>query len=85
MVQSTFLVDALADKLNFRASSKDVEEKINAYAKETGIPLERLKEFYKDADKRSRLGFQLTEEKVVGYLIEKAQIKEVEPKKSTEG
>lgn len=83
MVQSTFLVDAIAEQLKLRATAKDVEEKIVAYSKETGIPVERLKEFYKDADKKSRLGFQLTEERVVNYLIEKAQIKEVEPKKES--
>ncbi|MCB0408229.1 MAG: trigger factor [Bdellovibrionales bacterium] len=81
MVQSTFLVDALADQLGVRATAKDIEEKISSYAKETGIDIERLNEFYKDGDKRSRLGFQVTEERVVSYLIEKADIKEVEPKK----
>lgn len=80
MVQSTFLVDALADKLEFRATPKDIENKIQDYSKETGIEMARLNEFYNDADKRSRLGFQLTEEKVVSYLIEKAEITEVDPK-----
>lgn len=81
MVQSTFLVDALAEKLDFRATPQDIQKKIEDYSKETGIEMERLNEFYKDADKKSRLGFQLTEEKVVSYLIDKAEVTEVEPKK----
>lgn len=84
MVQSTFLVDALAEKLDFRATPQDIQQKIEDYAKETGIEMERLNEFYADADKKSRLGFQLTEEKVVSYLIDKADITEVEPKKEEE-
>lgn len=84
MVQSTFLVDALAEKLEFRATPQDIQQKIEDYAKETGIEMERLNEFYADADKKSRLGFQLTEEKVVSYLIDKADITEVEPKKEEE-
>ncbi len=79
MVQSTFLVDALAEKLDFRATPQDIQQKIEDYSKETGIDMERLNEFYEDADKRSRLKFQLTEEKVVSFLIDKAEIKEVEP------
>lgn len=81
MVQSTFLVDALADKLDFRATPQDIQQKIADYSQETGIEVARLNEFYNDSDKRSRLGFQLTEEKVVSYLIDKADITEVEPKK----
>ena len=84
MVQSTFLVDALAEKLDFRATPQDIQQKIEDYAKETGIEMERLNEFYGDADKKSRLGFQLTEEKVVSFLIDKADITEVEPKKEEE-
>lgn len=81
MVKSTFLVDALADKLELRPTPKDIEEKMKEYSLQTGIELERLREFYKEDDKLSRLSFQLTEEKVVAFLIEKAKITEVEPKK----
>ncbi|MEO0336265.1 MAG: trigger factor, partial [Pseudomonadota bacterium] len=47
MVQSTFLVDALADELNLRATSKEIEDRMRVYAMQSGIELERLKEFYK--------------------------------------
>lgn len=81
MVQSTFLVDALAIKLNLRAQPADIEGKIDEFAKQTGIDRARVAEFYNENDRRSRLAFQITEERVVNYLIEKAKIKEV-PKKS---
>lgn len=77
MVKSTFLLDALAEKLDLRASPSEIEEKIDEYAKQTGIEIARLKEFYGKPERRSRLSFQVTEEKVVRYLIEKAKVSEV--------
>lgn len=81
MVKSTFLLDSLADKLNLRADQNEIEKKIQEYAQQTGIELERLNEFYGKSERRSRLYFQVTEEKVVSYLIGKAKITEVSPDK----
>lgn len=77
MVKSTFLLDALADKLGLRAKPEELEQKIEEYGKQTGIELARLKEFYNKPERRSRLSFQVTEEKVVNYLIDKAKVTEV--------
>lgn len=76
MVQSTFLVDELAEKLKLKATPKDIDEKIKTYGRETGIELEKLNEFYGQPERRSRLGFQITEERVIAHLIEKAEISE---------
>lgn len=81
MVKSTFLLDALADKLDLRAKPSEIDEKINEYAKQTGLEIERLKEFYGNPERRSRLSFQVTEEKVVNHLIDKAKVKEVDKEK----
>jgi len=77
MVKSTFLLDALAQKLSLRAQPSEIDAKIEAYAKETGIELERLQEFYGNPERRSRLMFQVTEEKVVAHLLDKAKVTEV--------
>lgn len=77
MVKSTFLLDALAEKLNLRAEPSELDAKIEEYGQQTGIDLARLKEFYDKPERRSRLAFQVTEEKVVNYLVEKAKITEV--------
>lgn len=88
MVKSTFLLDDLAEKLNLRAKPDEVEAKINEYAQQSGIEMARLNEFYAKSERRSRLMFQVTEEKVVNYLLEKAKITEVPadqlPKEPTE-
>jgi trigger factor len=77
MVKSTFLLDALADKLGLRAQPSELDAKIEEYGKQTGIEMARLKEFYDKPERRSRLAFQVTEEKVVNYLVEKAKVTEV--------
>ncbi len=77
MVKSTFLLDALAEMLKLRASKNEVEEKINEYAAQNKIEVARLQEFYNKPERRSRLAFQVTEEKVVNHLVSKAKITEV--------
>jgi trigger factor len=77
MIQSSFLVDAIADEKKLRATDADFEEKLNLYSEETGMDLKKLQEFYQDPDKKANLKYQLTEEKVVDFLIAKANVKEV--------
>ena len=77
MVKSTFLLDALSEKLGLRAQPAEIEEKIVEYGKQTGIEMARLNDFYSKPERRSRLAFQVTEEKVVNYLMSKAKVTEV--------
>lgn len=82
MIQSTFLVDEIATQHNLRAGPQEVEGKIAEFSEKTGIELSKVREYYKDADRRSRLAFQMTEEAVVKFLLDKADVKEVEKKES---
>lgn len=77
MIQSSFLLDSLADEFGLNATDEDVEKRIHEYAKTTGIDLTRLNEFYSKREARSRLAFQITEEKVIQLLLSKAEIREV--------
>lgn len=77
MVKSTFLLDALASKLGLAATAEEVEAKITEYAQQTGIEMARLREFYDKPERRARLAFQTTEEKVVNFLLSKAKVTEV--------
>lgn len=76
-VQSTFLLDALADKLNLRASEADIEEKLLEYSRQTGLELAKLRAFYGEGERQARLAFQITEDRVVAHLLEKAKVREV--------
>lgn len=79
MVQSTFLVDFLAEKLGLKATPQDIEAKIDEYTRQTGIEREKVAEFYNKSERRSRLSFQITEERVVNHLIDKAKITQKSP------
>ncbi|MCB0341180.1 MAG: trigger factor [Pseudobdellovibrionaceae bacterium] len=85
MIQSTFLVDALAEKLDIKATQKDLDAKFENQSQSTGIPVERLKEFYQTSERRSDLMYKITEEKVVDYLLSQADIKMVPREKLQEG
>jgi trigger factor len=77
MIQSSFLIDKIAGDQNLRATPADVEAKLQEYAQQTGLELAQIKEFYNDDDRRSRIAYQCTEEKVLTYLMSKATVVEV--------
>ncbi len=76
-IQSSFLIDAIAHKHDLVCKPEDVDAKLDEYAKQTGIELERIKEFYAKPEQLSRLTYSVTEEKVVDFLTKSANIKEV--------
>jgi len=77
MIQSSFLIDTIAREHQLFAKPEDINKKLEEYAQQTGIELERVKSFYDDKDRRSRLSFQITEEKVTEFLLSKAKIKDI--------
>lgn len=77
MIRSSFLLDKISVDKNLRATDADLEAKFEEYASQTGIELARVKEFYGDEDRRSRLRYQLTEDKVVDWLVDHADVKDV--------
>ncbi|WP_413292252.1 trigger factor [Bdellovibrio sp. HCB185ZH] len=77
MIQSSFLVDAIAKKHDLFAKKEDLDAKFEEYAKQTGIEVSRIKEFYGRPDQASRLTYQITEEKVINFLNKSIKVKEV--------
>lgn len=77
MIQSSFLIDKLANEHNLRATSNDMDEKLKEYAAQTGIEMAKLAEFYGEKDRKARLSYQITEEKVLEFLLKKAKVDEV--------
>lgn len=83
-VKANFLIMALAEKLKIEASKKDVDARIEKYAKQLGMDTAKVREFYtKNNGGLSGLQYQIIEEKVVDHLIDNADIKEV-PKEKLE-
>lgn len=77
MIQSSFLIDAIARKHELTSTAADVDAKLSEYAAQTGLELDKVKEFYAKPEQLSRLTYSLTEEKVIGFLLKSAKVKEV--------
>ncbi len=80
MIQSSFLIDKLSQEHNLICKQEDLDSKYEEYSKQTGIDIARIKEWYNKPEQTSRLTYQITEEKVMKLLTEKAKIKEVDAK-----
>jgi trigger factor len=77
VIRSSLLINTIAKKENLFSTDEDFEKKLADYAKQSGIEVEKIKGFYNKPENQSRLKFQMTEEKVVNFLIEKANVKEL--------
>ena len=84
MIQSSFLIDAIATEHNLLCTKEDLEAKFVEYAKQTGLEESRIREWYGKPDQASRLTYMITEEKVLKLLTSKAKVKEVDAKEIKE-
>lgn len=80
MIQSSFLIDKLAIDNDLTCKKEDIDQRFDEYAKQTGIELSRIKEWYSKPEQMSRLSYMITEEKVIKLLTEKTKVKEVDAK-----
>ncbi|MFN3454373.1 MAG: trigger factor [Pseudobdellovibrio sp.] len=84
MIQSSFLVDAIATQHDLNCKPEDLDAKYAEYAKQTGIEEARIREWYGKPEQASRLAYMITEEKVIKLLTSKAKVKEVDAKELKE-
>ncbi len=77
IVQSSYLINAIAAKESLSASQEDMEKKIQSYVDQTGMDPAKVRSIYNNEEARSRLNHIITEEKVVEFLTGKAKVIEV--------
>ncbi len=77
MIQSSFLIDAIAKKHDLICKKEDVDAKFKEYTEQTGIDEARIREFYGRPEQLSRLTYMITEEKVIAHLNSSVKVKEV--------
>lgn len=77
MIQSSFLIDAIAKKHDLFAKEEDLDVKYKEYAAQTHIEEARIREFYSRPEQTSRLSYMITEEKVIAFLNKSVKVKEV--------
>lgn len=77
-VKGSLLLEAVAKKEGVKVEDADIEAKLRAMAEEAGQDFERVKSFYEqNHNAKENLVAHLNEEKVLGYLLDKAVITEV--------
>lgn len=84
MIQSGFLIDAIAKKHDLKWNDADLDAKYDEYAKQTGIEKSRIQEFYSRPEQMNRVTYMITEDKVIKFLLEKAKVTEVPKSKLKE-
>jgi trigger factor len=81
VIRSSLLINSVGREEKLFATDEDFEKKLQEYADQSKIEIEKLRSFYSKPENSSRLRFQMTEERVVNFLIEKAKIKELPKEK----
>lgn len=84
MIQSGFIIDAIAEKHGLLWGEEDLQAKMQEYAQQTGIEYSKIVEFYSRPEQKRKLTYMITEEKVIEFLLKSAKINEVEKDKLSE-
>ena len=72
------LLEAIAKKEKLEINEKELDEALEKLAKQSGGTLTQIKAYYKDKGYLSQIRWQLLQEKIIGILISKAKIKEID-------
>lgn len=81
-VGGNLILEAIGRQENLHAEDNEVDDKLEEISKMASTPLETVKKYYAAPEARSGLMAQITEEKVVRFLLEQAQVKEVDAQES---
>jgi len=73
------LVEKIADLEKIEVSEEDVRLKIEEHARAAGERGPTVREIYRQSDARDDLRSQMVFERTVGFLLERAKVKEVDP------
>jgi trigger factor len=77
ILSANFLVDTIALEKNLIATTEDFAAKLTEFQTQSGVEAARVAEFYGKPERRNRLMYQITEGKVVEFVLSKADLKEV--------
>lgn len=81
-VSGNLILEAIGRQEEISADPSEIDAKLEEIATMANAPIDMVKKYYAGAEARSGLMAQIAEEKVVGFLLESAKIKEVAPKKA---
>ncbi len=81
-VKGSLLLEAIGNQENIVAEESDIDGKLAEIAEMANAPVDAVKKYYAGAEAQAGLMAQIAEEKVIQFLLDKANIKQVAPEKS---
>jgi trigger factor len=78
-VQATLLIEKIAQLEQIAVSDKEVQERVDNLARAAGDRAKTVREVYSKPESREDLRAQMVFDGTVSFLLERAQIKEVDP------
>jgi len=78
-VQATLLVEKISQLEKIEITDKAIQERVDNLARASGDRAKSVREHYARPQARDDLRAQLTFDQTLGYLLERAQVKEVDP------
>ena len=79
MVRVSLLIDAIARKENIEASYSEIDAEMKAMAEAEGMEYEKVREMFSSEERMDALRDRLLERKVLGFLMENAEVTEGAP------
>lgn len=74
ILKVSLIIQELCHQLNFKANDKAIENKLQDYAKSTGIEIKKVKAFYSTPEKKNQLAYQIEKTKLTEHLLGLAEI-----------
>jgi len=79
MVRVSLLIDAIARKENIEASYSEIDAEMKVMAEAEGMEYEKVREMFSSEERMDALRDRLLERKVLGFLMENAEVTEGAP------
>ncbi len=78
-IQATLLVEKISQQEKIEASDHEVQERIESLARAAGERSKTVRDYYGRAEAREDLRAQIVFDRTLSFLLERSQIKEVDP------
>ena len=78
-VKGELIMDAIADQEGIVVEESVLEEKMQAFADQSDVPLEQVQKYFENAQAMAGLKGQILQEKTSKFILDEANITEVEP------
>lgn len=81
-VRGYLLAFAISKQVNIDVINEDIEARISAIAKQTNQPVDKVKAHFAKENVTEKLKSQILYEKTLDFIVSKAKVKEIKPKKT---